>query len=75
MPYQRSQNNSHLIPHLVLHLRIAVPTYMSRTALPGAHPDMSLPLVSPRMKEKVISGEFIDLTTLLLTKGHVLRKY
>ena len=42
-----------------------VPTYMSRTVLPGPHPDVSLPLVPPRMKEKIISGEFVDLATLL----------
>ena len=44
---------------------IAVPTYMGRTVLPGAHPDVSLPPVPPRTKEKIISGEFIDLATLL----------
>ena len=44
---------------------LAVPTYMGRTVLPGAHPDVSLPPVPPRTKEKIISGEFIDLATLL----------
>ena len=44
---------------------IAVSTYMGHTGLPGAHPDVSLPPVSPRMKEKINSGEFIDLATLL----------
>ena len=44
---------------------IAVSTYISCTVLPGAHPDVSLPLVPPRTKEKIISGEFIDLATSL----------
>ena len=38
---------------------------MGHTVLPGAQPDVSLPLVPPQMKEKIISGEFIDLATLL----------
>ena len=44
---------------------ISVSTYMGRTVLPRAHPGVSLPLVPLRMKNKVISGEFIDLATLL----------
>ena len=44
---------------------LAVPTYMGRTVLPGGHPDVSLPPVPPRTKEKIISGEFMDLATLL----------
>ena len=32
---------------------IAVPIYMGRTVLPGAHPNVSLPLVPPRMKKKM----------------------
>ena len=43
----------------------AVHDYMGRTILPGAHPDVSLPPVPPRTKDKIISGEFIDLATLL----------
>ena len=50
---------------------LAVPTYMGRTVLPGAHPDVSLPPVPLRTKEKIISGEFIDLGTLL-SKGMLL---
>ena len=38
---------------------------MGHTVLPGAQPDVSLLLVPPQMKEKIISGEFIDLATLL----------
>ena len=38
---------------------------MGHTVLPGAQPDVSLPLVPPQMKEKIISGELIDLATLL----------
>ena len=44
---------------------IAVPNYMGHTLLPGAHPDVSLPPVPPRTKEKIISSEFIVLATLL----------
>ena len=43
----------------------ATPPYMNHTVLPGAHPNVSLPPVSPKMKEKTISGEFIDLAALL----------
>ena len=42
-----------------------VPTEMSHTVLPGPHPDVSLPPVPPRMKEKIISGKFTNLATLL----------
>ena len=41
------------------------PTYIGCTILPGAHPDVSLPRVPPRTKEKIIFVEFIDLATLL----------
>ena len=44
---------------------IAVPTYMDHNLLPGAHPDVSLPPVPPRMKEKIISSKFTNLATLL----------
>ena len=47
---------------------ISVSAYTGCTVLPGAHPDVSLPPVPLRMKEKIISGEFIDLGTLL-SKG------
>lgn len=44
---------------------IALPTDVSRTVLAVVHPDVSLPLVPPRTREKINSGEFVDLATLL----------
>ena len=44
---------------------IAITTYMGRTVLPGAHPGVLLPPALSRTKDKIISGELIDLATLL----------
>ena len=45
---------------------IAVSTYMGRTILlPGAHPDVSLPLVPPRTKEKIILVVFCSTSVCL----------
>ena len=45
---------------------IAVSTYMGRTILlPGAHPDVSLPLVLPRTKEKIILVVFYSTSVCL----------
>ena len=35
------------------------------TILSDARPDVSLPPVPPQIKEKIVSGEFVDLATLL----------
>ena len=44
---------------------IVAPTYMGHTVLCGAYTNVSLPPVTPRMKEKIIRGDFIYLATLL----------